>query len=266
MQNLSASQLTGLSLELFHVQSHASWELSPHLDVIRIGKPNEEGSPDIDVSHLSDADIVSRTHAEIRKTGNTYYIEDLGSSNGTYINQTKLVPHTPYQINLGDKINFGQGNQVTFIFQYKQENPQSSLVTATPTAIQSQHLVSKTKTTVDRTSRFFGMVSIIAGIIMLAANTRIGLFVRIPGVLLCVAGVIFLSQRRFNRNIGWILIALGIGVIFFTGNFFASFNLLAFLVASALVFAGYQLFTTGKILNYDLRSLKGLIFKNKNRV
>ena len=69
MQNLSASQLTALSLELFHVQSRASWELPPHLHVIRIGKPNEEGLPDIDASHLSDADIVSRTHAEIRKSG-----------------------------------------------------------------------------------------------------------------------------------------------------------------------------------------------------
>ncbi|MDJ0736458.1 MAG: FHA domain-containing protein [Nostocaceae cyanobacterium] len=263
MQNLSASQLTALSLELFHVQSRASWELPPHLHVIRIGKPNEEGLPDIDVSHLSDADIVSRTHAEIRKSGNSYYIQDLGSSNGTYINQTKLVPHTPYQINLGDKIDFGQGSKVTFIFQYKQETSQSSLVTATPTEIQPQTVAGGRQTTVDRTSRLLGLVLIVAGVIMLAANTRIGLFVRIPGVLLCVGGVIFLSQRRFNRNIGWILIALGIAVIVFTGNFFASFNLLAFLVASAVLFAGYQLFTTGKILNHSLRSLKGLIFKNR---
>ena len=100
--------------------------------------------------------------------------------------------------------------------------------------------------------------------IAIAANTRIGLFVRIPGLLLCLAGVFILTQRRFNRNIGWILISLGIAVILFTGNFFASFNLLAISTALALLFAGYQIFTTGKVLGYGWRDMKRLLQKSRN--
>ena len=55
---------TTLSLELFHLQTNTSLEL-PAISVIRIGKPNEQVSVDIDVSLLPDADAVSRLHAEI---------------------------------------------------------------------------------------------------------------------------------------------------------------------------------------------------------
>ncbi len=253
---------TALSLELFHVQTNTSFDFPLYSSVICIGKPNEERQIDIDVSHLPDADIVSRYHAEIRVEGNTYYIQDLGSSNGTYIHQTKLEPNIPYQLKLGDHIEFGQGNKVTFILQYKQTHQSHIPVRANPTTIQSPGIKANlSRTSSDRTSRFIGLVLIVAGVVMLAANTRIGIFVSIPSVLLCLAGVVVLTQRRFNRNIGWILIGLGIAVILFTGNFFASFNLLAILIASTLLFAGYQIFTTGKVLNYGWQDIKKLFKK-----
>ena len=70
-----------------------------------------------------------------------------------------------------------------------------------------------------------------------------------------IVGAVFLLQRRFNRNLGWILIALGLAIITFTGNFFASVNLLAILCAAALFVAGYLLMTTGKIYGYGVDSL-----------
>ncbi len=250
---------TTLSLELFHLQTNTSLEL-PAISVIRIGKPNEQVPIDIDVSGLSNADAVSRLHAEIHLEGNSYYIEDLESTNGTFINNTKLIPKTRYQLNLGDKIDLGQASQVTFIFQEKQYRA-NIVSSANPTALQQENAENGKSNQIDRPSKFVGLALMVAGIIILTANTQVGLFVRIPGVLLCIAGVVVLMQQRIKRNFGWILIALGVAVMIFTGNVFASVNFLAILASSALLFAGYKLFSTGKVFNYSLRSLSGLLKK-----
>lgn len=242
MQNLGRLQTTGLSLELFHVQSNTYFELPPNLAIIRIGKPNDQIAPDIDVSLLPDSDFVSRTHAEIQVEGSTYYLLDVGSSNGTYLNDTKLEPRDRYPLNLGDKIELGQGSKITFIFQYKQ-NQQSVISRANPTVIQPQksaQIASNSGSQVDRTSSLVGLVLMVTGIIILSANTQIGIFFRIPGILLCIAGVAVIAWRRAYRNLGLILIGLGIAVILFTGNVFASVSLLAILTSSALFIAGYS--------------------------
>lgn len=263
MQNLGTLQTTGLSLELFHVQTNASFELLSNLAVIRIGKPNDQIPPDIDVSDLPDADIVSRLHAEIQVEESTYYIVDQGSSNGTFLNKTKLEPRKRYPLNLGDKIDLGQGEKVTFIFQHKQNVVSTSHPTQInrATEIQPEIALNVRQPQVDRSSKLIGLVLIVAAIVILTANTQIGIFVRIPGVLLCIAGVVVLTQQRLNRNLAWVLIGLGIAVMLFTGNVFASISLLAILASSALFVVGYQVFTTGKVFNYSWRSLKGLLKK-----
>ncbi|ARV59378.1 phosphopeptide-binding protein [Nostocales cyanobacterium HT-58-2] len=268
MQNLRTSQITGLSLELFHVQTHTSFELPPNLAVIRIGKPNDQIAPDINVVALPDADIVSRLHAEIQVEESTYYVIDVGSANGTFLNDVKLEPTKRYPLSLGDKIDLGQDEKVTFIFQNKQNFVSTSHPTPIRPAtviqakiVQSQVVENNKQLQVDRGSKLVGLLLMVVGIVIISANTQIGLFVRIPGLLLCIAGVIVLTQRHLNRNIGWVLIGLGIAVMFLTGNIFASVNLFAILVSSALLFAGYQLFNTGKVLNYNLRSVRELFKK-----
>ncbi len=102
--------------KLFHIQSHSPIELDSKLSVIHIGKPNEKLMPDVDVSGLPNSDIVSRVHADIRKEGNVYFIEDVGSANGTYLNFSLLIPGKRYPLNAGDRISLGKGDSVTFIF------------------------------------------------------------------------------------------------------------------------------------------------------
>jgi pSer/pThr/pTyr-binding forkhead associated (FHA) protein len=104
--------------KLLHIQSNTYIELPLHLPVIHIGKPNERIKPNIDVSKFPNADVVSRVHATIYIEGNTYFIEDAGSVNGTYLNHNLLVPKTRYSINIGDRIDLGKDNQVTFIFLF----------------------------------------------------------------------------------------------------------------------------------------------------
>src|SRR5882762_7938139 len=50
---------------------------------------------------------VSRHHAQILRRGDDYYIEDLGSSNGTYLNGKRLVPHAPASFYDEDRLQIG---------------------------------------------------------------------------------------------------------------------------------------------------------------
>ncbi|MBN1911409.1 MAG: FHA domain-containing protein [Pirellulales bacterium] len=47
---------------------------------------------------------VSRQHAEIRRSDNTYVLADLGSSNGTYVNGQRVVSHS---LSSGDQVQIG---------------------------------------------------------------------------------------------------------------------------------------------------------------
>lgn len=102
---------------LLHVQTDTPIELPGNLSVVRIGKPNDRIPPDIDVSGFADADIVSRVHAQIRIEGDSHYIEDVGSSNGTYINNLPLPYGNRHRLRPGDRIALGKGDKVSFIFQ-----------------------------------------------------------------------------------------------------------------------------------------------------
>lgn len=111
------TQLQIQSANLLHVQTNVKFELPPNLSVVHVGKPNDQIPPDIDVSGLPNSEIVSRIHADIRVEGDIYYIEDVGSSNGTYINHTPLPPGNRHRLRSGDRISLGKGDQVTFLFQ-----------------------------------------------------------------------------------------------------------------------------------------------------
>lgn len=50
---------------------------------------------------------VSRKHAEISFVEEHYFITDLNSANGTYLNNQKLTPEKAYRIEDADQIRFG---------------------------------------------------------------------------------------------------------------------------------------------------------------
>lgn len=104
-------------VHLQHHQTQTRLELPPGKSVIHIGKPNDRIPPDIDVSGFPNAEIVSRIHADIRMEGDTYYVEDVGSSNGTYINNSPLSVGSRHRLRAGDRISLGKGDKVTFQFQ-----------------------------------------------------------------------------------------------------------------------------------------------------
>lgn len=65
--------------------------------------------PDIDLTPHNGEDYgVSRMHAKIYAQGGQYTMEDLNSTNSTYINRQKLAPKTPTPIKDGDEVRFGK--------------------------------------------------------------------------------------------------------------------------------------------------------------
>ncbi len=74
------------------------------------------GSLEYGVDGYVEDESVSRFHARLELTGDQYYVMDLNSEQGTFINEKKLMPEGRYPVQFGDKIRFGR---VTFSFLQK---------------------------------------------------------------------------------------------------------------------------------------------------
>lgn len=101
---------------LLHLQTTQVFDV-PCQPIVRLGKANTLQPPDVDLSEIPDADIVSRAHAEILQEGEAFYIEDKGSSNGTFVNHAPLTPGQHHRLVSGDLISLGKEDKVTFIFK-----------------------------------------------------------------------------------------------------------------------------------------------------
>jgi pSer/pThr/pTyr-binding forkhead associated (FHA) protein len=83
----------------------------PSKDEVVVGRedPISDIFPDVDLTDLGGMDKgVSRKHAVIHRAGADYTVEDMGSTNGTYVNKKKISPHAPQTIKPGDELRFGK--------------------------------------------------------------------------------------------------------------------------------------------------------------
>jgi hypothetical protein len=111
-----ASKDVSLSPQLFHLRTQKLFHLPLQDAILYIGKANDRQPPDIDLSGFPDADVVSRVHARLIVRSGDYYLEDLESSNGTYVNETVLIPFHPHLLTADDRISLGRNNLVSFSF------------------------------------------------------------------------------------------------------------------------------------------------------
>lgn len=81
-------------------------------DEIVLGRHVDEGQPPADVLDLSSYHGhllgVSRRHARVKVEGEECLLEDLNSTNGTWLNEKRLTPNAPYILNNGDQVRLGQ--------------------------------------------------------------------------------------------------------------------------------------------------------------
>lgn len=65
--------------------------------------------PDVDLDAHDPEAKVSRKHARVLFTNGSYMIEDLGSTNGTFVNRgRRLIPGNPHKLNDGDEVIVGK--------------------------------------------------------------------------------------------------------------------------------------------------------------
>jgi hypothetical protein len=82
-----------------------------HNDEAYIGRWDADGGifPDVDLDADDPEAKVSRRHARIVRQSGQYYVEDLGSTNGTFINRgRRLLPGDRHALNDGDELIIGK--------------------------------------------------------------------------------------------------------------------------------------------------------------
>ena len=83
----------------------------PAKNEVVIGRedPVSEIFPDVDLTGLGGLEKgVSRKHAVIHRVGAECTVEDMDSTNGTYVNRKRIQPHMPQAIKPGDEVRFGK--------------------------------------------------------------------------------------------------------------------------------------------------------------
>ncbi|MBN1312981.1 MAG: FHA domain-containing protein [Anaerolineae bacterium] len=93
---------------------------------ITLGRHVEGGTPvSIDLTDYGAALLgVSRQHAAILISQDMYLLQDLGSTNGTWLNEVRLPPHIPRTLKNGDMIRLGQ-IRIYVVFHTQKANQNS---------------------------------------------------------------------------------------------------------------------------------------------
>ncbi len=85
--------------------------LKPQSQDMILGRrdPTTGAAPEVDLTPYAGYRMgVSRKHASLKLTENQINLWDMGSSNGTFLNGSRLIPHRPYPVRDGDEIRLGQ--------------------------------------------------------------------------------------------------------------------------------------------------------------
>jgi hypothetical protein len=70
---------------------------------IVVGRLTLQNKPDIELS----ADVISRQHLEILKQDDRYWVKDLGSTNGTMLNDDRIIAGDLYELKHNSRIGLG---------------------------------------------------------------------------------------------------------------------------------------------------------------
>ncbi len=90
----------------------SSFRLEKNDNLLGRRDPMSNIFPEVDLSKYDPQTKISRRHARIWREGNSFLVEDLGSSNGTTLlpsanDSVRLLPHQPHTWTNGDKIRLG---------------------------------------------------------------------------------------------------------------------------------------------------------------
>ena len=122
----AASQSPDYHAILKSVSVHTRYDLPKRIDVqlidnrFIIGRATRTGEPSgADYEFGSEVTPISLKHAQIEWQEGSYYLRDLGSNNGTFLNGNKIEPQQDYLIEDGDRIAFAVAfskNSIEYLF------------------------------------------------------------------------------------------------------------------------------------------------------
>ncbi len=106
---LRASRPTAKLVVAGTTELDSSFVLQKDSNLVGRTDPHSNIFPEIDLSRFDPDTKVSRRHARIWLEGDTFLVEDLGSVNGTVINDSvRLAPRQPRVLDSGDRIRLGE--------------------------------------------------------------------------------------------------------------------------------------------------------------
>jgi len=79
-----------------------------------LGRYDKAGYPQADYNFEASLSFISRVHCRFGKEDGQIFIIDLGSRNGTLVNDVALAANMPVPIQRGDRISFSKNNRITY--------------------------------------------------------------------------------------------------------------------------------------------------------
>ncbi|MFL6208170.1 MAG: protein kinase domain-containing protein [Pyrinomonadaceae bacterium] len=106
---LRSARATAKLVVMGTTELDSSFQLHKENSLVGRTDPNSNVFPEVDLSRFDPHTKVSRRHARIFRKGDVYLVEDLGSINGTVINDSlRLAPYQPRALESGDKLRLGE--------------------------------------------------------------------------------------------------------------------------------------------------------------
>ncbi|HEV2764025.1 MAG TPA: FHA domain-containing serine/threonine-protein kinase, partial [Pyrinomonadaceae bacterium] len=106
---LRAARATAKLVVMGTTELEAALPLPKESNLVGRMDPNSNIFPEVDLSKFDPETKISRRHARIWREGDTFLVEDLGSVNGTVINESiRLGPRQPRALENGDKLRLGE--------------------------------------------------------------------------------------------------------------------------------------------------------------
>ncbi|HEX3560459.1 MAG TPA: protein kinase [Pyrinomonadaceae bacterium] len=107
--SLRAARATARLVVAGTTELDATFLLNKDINTVGRTDPQSNIFPDIDLSRFDPETKISRRHARIWREGDTFLVEDLGSVNGTVVNEAvRLGPRQPRPLASGDRLRLGE--------------------------------------------------------------------------------------------------------------------------------------------------------------
>lgn len=89
-------------------------EIDLHKGYATLGRYDKAGNAQADYNFEASLSFISRRHCRIEKKNGQLVIIDLGSGNGTLVNDVALAANMPWPVNRGDRIILSKNNRITY--------------------------------------------------------------------------------------------------------------------------------------------------------